>query len=78
MSLPTNAQQIADFVKAWDDYQMAIANGGSWCYKCIEIGTSLVSNPNFSTILSEAQQQWVQQCLTFFNSLPTGLPPQPQ
>lgn len=77
MSIPSSAQQIADFVQQWNDFGTAINNGASWCFKCIDMSDALISNPNFTTILSADQQQWVINANTYFKSLPASMPPTP-
>ena len=76
MTLPT-AQQTADFVNNWNQFQTYISYWCSWCKSSKSICNALINDPNFSTILSADQQSWIQNCQTFFSSVESQMPAPP-
>lgn len=77
MSTLTEAQAMVAFVSTWEEHQQAVANGASWCGKCIALAAALQADPNFTLLLSAEQQQWVNDCVTFYQSLFINMPTQP-
>jgi len=76
MTLET-AQQIANFVNNWNNLQTYISYWQSWSNSSAVICQVLISDPNFSTILSSDQQSWIQNSQTFFSGVQAQMPAPP-
>lgn len=78
MSLPTQTLEIVQTVGKWNQLQGACFSLNNCLASCLNACNEMVADINFATILSPAQQTWVQQTQAFLTNAISQTPVQPQ